>query len=251
VCVLFNRQTRTYKRSLQTQAEAALSKKQLDAGTGSSLAGASTAATAMSRELDTVGGGGEGEGDMCSICLGDLEPEELVKELRCFHCFHGECLDEWLRRNPVCPLCKAPAAAKPRLPPLRGSGDGPFDRGPGSAMGARGGAGPAPLQLPETTMGPRELRESAAAAARGTQAAARASQPPLQPPSAILYIDANEGDEVPFVLSASSHPDCLQENAFTYRLCSWVGVSAEIVPFEEKDTCGFMLFLRVNVRAGR
>ena len=45
--------------------------------------------------------------EVCSICLAEMEAEESCKELRCFHCFHADCLDGWLRIENTCPLCKA------------------------------------------------------------------------------------------------------------------------------------------------
>ena len=41
----------------------------------------------------------------CSICLGDLEVGERVRQLRCSHRFHQPCVDEWLQKKPTCPLC--------------------------------------------------------------------------------------------------------------------------------------------------
>ena len=51
--------------------------------------------------------------DACSICLctfesGDGE-EGTVKVLNCGHGYHPACLDEWLFRRNVCPLCKVQA----------------------------------------------------------------------------------------------------------------------------------------------
>jgi len=43
----------------------------------------------------------------CSICLCDMEPEDLVRPLPgCEHCFHKSCIDLWLLRRADCPLCK-------------------------------------------------------------------------------------------------------------------------------------------------
>ncbi|XP_042026185.1 putative RING-H2 finger protein ATL21A [Salvia splendens] len=46
-------------------------------------------------------------GVTCPICLVDYCPKD---ELRCIpecqHCFHSECVDEWLRLNSSCPLCR-------------------------------------------------------------------------------------------------------------------------------------------------
>jgi len=63
--------------------------------------------------------------DSCSICLttyveGD---DELVKVLNCGHAFHPPCLDEWLMRRNVCPLCKRVAVSD--LDPARNNAQNP------------------------------------------------------------------------------------------------------------------------------
>ena len=35
-----------------------------------------------------------------------MNAEELVQQLRCHHAYHPHCLAVWLRRSPLCPLCK-------------------------------------------------------------------------------------------------------------------------------------------------
>ena len=55
-------------------------------------------------------GGGEDEEESCAICLMEFEGGgEEAKELGCGHCYHAECLDQWLQRSSVCPLCKRQA----------------------------------------------------------------------------------------------------------------------------------------------
>jgi hypothetical protein len=42
----------------------------------------------------------------CTICL-----EDIISDLRflpCIHAFHGECINTWIREQPVCPICKVP-----------------------------------------------------------------------------------------------------------------------------------------------
>lgn len=41
----------------------------------------------------------------CLICY---EPciFPFIKELECHHIFHIKCIDKWLQKNPVCPLCR-------------------------------------------------------------------------------------------------------------------------------------------------
>ncbi|KNE55146.1 hypothetical protein AMAG_01069 [Allomyces macrogynus ATCC 38327] len=44
----------------------------------------------------------------CAICLEDLAPRTVVRELPCRHVFHPTCIDPWLTtRSAQCPLCKS------------------------------------------------------------------------------------------------------------------------------------------------
>mmetsp|Transcript_5032 Transcript_5032/g.6513 ORF Transcript_5032/g.6513 Transcript_5032/m.6513 type:complete len:757 (+) Transcript_5032:74-2344(+) len=48
-----------------------------------------------------------GKDTTCSICLCDMCKGDECKELPlCHHVFHSECIDEWLNRSSMCPLCK-------------------------------------------------------------------------------------------------------------------------------------------------
>jgi len=47
----------------------------------------------------------EGVETSCAVCLSDFEWDEMVRRLPCGHSFHRTCIDKWLRRNKVCPLC--------------------------------------------------------------------------------------------------------------------------------------------------
>lgn len=43
----------------------------------------------------------------CVFCLSRIDDGEEVRELRCRHVFHRECLDSWLLRpRATCPLCR-------------------------------------------------------------------------------------------------------------------------------------------------
>lgn len=46
------------------------------------------------------------EGDKCAICLGCYEQGDAVRHLACSHAFHAECVDVWLERKSLCPICK-------------------------------------------------------------------------------------------------------------------------------------------------
>lgn len=44
----------------------------------------------------------------CDICLKRVTRRQRVKKLPCGHnTFHGDCLAEWMKISPTCPLCKA------------------------------------------------------------------------------------------------------------------------------------------------
>ncbi|KAI4297188.1 hypothetical protein L6164_037087 [Bauhinia variegata] len=45
--------------------------------------------------------------NVCSICLSEYQPKEILRSIpNCNHYFHLNCLDEWLRMNATCPLCR-------------------------------------------------------------------------------------------------------------------------------------------------
>ncbi|KAL5719205.1 hypothetical protein ACHQM5_012016 [Ranunculus cassubicifolius] len=57
------------------------------------------------------------EDNICAICLSEYKSKETLKSIPdCKHCFHAACIDEWLRRNVTCPLCRN--YPKPVLPPV-------------------------------------------------------------------------------------------------------------------------------------
>ncbi|XP_021887185.1 E3 ubiquitin-protein ligase ATL41-like [Carica papaya] len=54
--------------------------------------------------------------DECSVCLSELEDEEMARVLpNCNHSFHVDCIDKWLSSNSTCPICRT--EAEPRLQP--------------------------------------------------------------------------------------------------------------------------------------
>ncbi|KAJ8764807.1 hypothetical protein K2173_010272 [Erythroxylum novogranatense] len=43
----------------------------------------------------------------CAICLSEYQPKEALRTIpECNHYFHVDCIDEWLRVNGTCPLCR-------------------------------------------------------------------------------------------------------------------------------------------------
>lgn len=43
----------------------------------------------------------------CSICLGEYQPKEALRTIpECNHYFHANCIDEWLKLNATCPVCR-------------------------------------------------------------------------------------------------------------------------------------------------
>ena len=47
----------------------------------------------------------------CTICQEDYKLKETIKTLPCcelylVHFFHKDCIEDWLARSSVCPLCK-------------------------------------------------------------------------------------------------------------------------------------------------
>ncbi|GKE51498.1 putative RING-H2 finger protein ATL21A [Tanacetum coccineum] len=43
----------------------------------------------------------------CAICLSDYKPKDAVRTIpECNHYFHADCIDEWLKINVTCPVCR-------------------------------------------------------------------------------------------------------------------------------------------------
>ncbi|KAL5572100.1 hypothetical protein UlMin_021697 [Ulmus minor] len=53
----------------------------------------------------------------CPICLSEYCTKETLRCIpECKHCFHAECIDEWLRLNGTCPVCRnSPSPAHVRV----------------------------------------------------------------------------------------------------------------------------------------
>jgi hypothetical protein len=60
----------------------------------------------------------------CSICISALVAGDKVKALpQCGHRFHPDCVDDWLRSHPSCPLCRT--ILRPATVAGNGSPDSP------------------------------------------------------------------------------------------------------------------------------
>ncbi|XP_020225042.1 putative RING-H2 finger protein ATL21A [Cajanus cajan] len=50
----------------------------------------------------------------CWICLSEYNSKETVRCIpECNHCFHAHCIDEWLRINSTCPVCRNSPSPSP------------------------------------------------------------------------------------------------------------------------------------------
>ncbi|KAI4311441.1 hypothetical protein MLD38_036338 [Melastoma candidum] len=67
---------------------------------------------------------------MCPICLSEYQAKEVLRSIpECKHCFHSDCIDEWLRLSTTCPVCRnspSPSHQQPHsltldLPPVQGN----------------------------------------------------------------------------------------------------------------------------------
>ncbi|CAI5460815.1 unnamed protein product [Closterium sp. Yama58-4] len=54
-----------------------------------------------------------GEEDPCTICFDGFKSGDQLRILPCQHRFHTACIDEWLMKKPLCPLCKRCARPPP------------------------------------------------------------------------------------------------------------------------------------------
>ncbi|CAI5535637.1 unnamed protein product [Closterium sp. Naga37s-1] len=73
-----------------------------------------------SRGLECSGASGRrvvrtesGEEDPCTICFDGFKSGDQLRALPCQHRFHTACIDEWLMKKPLCPLCKRCARPPP------------------------------------------------------------------------------------------------------------------------------------------
>nr|XP_010916932.1 RING-H2 finger protein ATL67 [Elaeis guineensis] len=61
----------------------------------------------------------KGGDTVCSICLGEYREGEMLRMMPdCRHYFHLPCIDEWLRLNASCPVCRNSPMPTPVSTPL-------------------------------------------------------------------------------------------------------------------------------------
>lgn len=57
-------------------------------------------------QATNVADGASNDSGDCRVCLTDFTPGEKLRTLPCLHIYHVDCIDEWLKRNAVCPVCR-------------------------------------------------------------------------------------------------------------------------------------------------
>lgn len=44
--------------------------------------------------------------EFCIVCQDNINVNDIIRTLGCFHRFHVNCVDEWFIEQSICPLCK-------------------------------------------------------------------------------------------------------------------------------------------------
>jgi hypothetical protein len=48
-----------------------------------------------------------GDAELCAVCQADYEEGEVLATLPCRHCYHRDCVNNWLESySRACPVCK-------------------------------------------------------------------------------------------------------------------------------------------------
>ena len=48
----------------------------------------------------------ENETEFCVICQDNIDIDDIVRNIKCSHTFHIDCIDNWFTENKKCPTCK-------------------------------------------------------------------------------------------------------------------------------------------------
>ncbi|GMH01293.1 hypothetical protein Nepgr_003132 [Nepenthes gracilis] len=60
----------------------------------------------------------------CAVCLDSFKSGDKCRLLpNCMHCFHAHCIDLWLMKTPLCPICRT-CAQLPKIQLVSGEGSG-------------------------------------------------------------------------------------------------------------------------------
>lgn len=43
--------------------------------------------------------------DKCTVCQEHYVADDMVLQLPCKHCFHSDCIGQWLQGSKMCPVC--------------------------------------------------------------------------------------------------------------------------------------------------
>lgn len=43
----------------------------------------------------------------CPVCISEFSKGDVIAELKCGHIFHKDCVAEWVKKHPTCPVCRA------------------------------------------------------------------------------------------------------------------------------------------------
>jgi hypothetical protein len=48
----------------------------------------------------------ENDTEFCVICQDNIDVDDIIRNIKCSHNFHIDCIDNWFTENKKCPTCK-------------------------------------------------------------------------------------------------------------------------------------------------